>query len=344
MKIKLVDIAEKMGISTAAVSMAINNKDGVSEETRVKVLAVAEELGYKIRKKTVEEPFTTKKFVKLLRIKKHGLVVMETDFFAAVIHGIEEQCKKRGYELLISNIHLDTKDPKQFEKEYHTDVDGMIALCTELDELDAAGFNEMRCPLVILDRKYDYNINTVMINNQKAVRQGVKYLFEKGHKNIGYFKSSTSIYNFDSRFKSYCEAMSMYGLVQENENIIELEPTIQGATQDMLAYLEANGSQKLPTAFFADNDNIALGAMNALKEKGVKLPEEVSVVGIDDMPFCSIMSPQLTTMKIYKEEIGRQAVKLLMDQINGDTECTKKVEVDTVLVERASVADLNPKI
>ncbi|MEN8907578.1 MAG: LacI family DNA-binding transcriptional regulator [Clostridiales bacterium] len=341
MKIKLVDIAKKMGISTAAVSMGINNKDGVSKETREKVLKVAEELGYKIHKKNVKNSTDTKRFIKLLRIKKHGLVVMETDFFAAVINGIEKQCKKIGYELLISNINLNKEDSKQLKNEYHSDIDGMIALCTELDELDLVTYSKIKCPLVILDSKSQYNIDTVLINNQKAVRQAVKYLCEKKHITIGYFKSSTRIYNFDSRFKSYCEAMTINGLTQNDKNIIKLEPTIQGAYRDMINYIEKNGKKNLASAYLADNDNIALGAMNALKEKGVNFPEDVSIVGIDDMSFCTIISPKLTTVRIYKEEMGKQSVKMLLDRINGDTECSKKVEIDTLLIERNSVKDMN---
>ncbi len=339
MKVKLTDIAEKMGISTAAVSMAINNKEGVSEETRLKVLEVAEELGYKIRKKSIKEP-ETKRFIKLLRIRKHGLVVMETDFFAAVISGIEEQCKKRGYELLISNIQLDTERPKQLADEFHNDVDGMIALCTELDEEDVQAFKEMKCPLVILDNKFEFNIDTVLINNQKAVRQGVRYLHDNGHRQIGYLKSNTHIYNFGSRYRSYCVALDMLGLITNEQAVIELEPTIQGAHNDMIKYIEENGVENFPTAFLADNDNIALGAVNAMQEKGIKIPEDISVVGIDDMPFCPIVSPKLTTIKIFKEEIGRHAVKMLLDQINEESECSKKTEIDTMLIERDSVKTL----
>lgn len=338
MKVKLSDIANELNISVAAVSMALNNKVGVSEETREEVMKTADRLGYRVKKQTVEE-VKRKRFIKLLRIKKHGLVVMETAFFAAVIDGIEEQCRKMGFELLISNIVLNN-DLDQIQKEYHDEVEGLISLCTEMDEEDSVKLIGIKCPQVVLDRKFIHNINTVIMNNQKASRQAVEYLYEKGHRSIGYLRSSKSIYNFDSRFKSYLESIERQKLSCIQDQVIELEPTIEGAYRDMKDYLSNAGVKKLPTSFLADNDIIALGAMNALKEYGIKVPDEVSLIGIDDMPFCTVVSPQLTTIKIFKREIGRQAVKMLVEEIQNDSETTRKLEVDTVLIERESVKAL----
>lgn len=344
MKIKLSDIAKEMGISTAAVSMAVNNKPGVSEETRLEVLKVAGEMGYIARKPAtavkIANASASKKFIKLLRIKKHGLVVMETAFFAKVIDGIEEQCKKMGYELLISNITIDPNEKGQIVNEFHDDVDGLIALCTELDEEDVIDLVGLKCPKVILDRRFQFNVDTVLMNNQKATNQGVEFLYGKGHRKIGYLRSSTSIYNFESRFRGFVKVMESKELDISDDHIAHIEPTIDGAYKDMMMYLNEFGHD-LPTAFIADNDNIALGAINALKEKNIKIPEDISIVGIDDMPFCSLISPQLTTIKIYKKEIGRIAVKMLVEQSKEETECSRKVEVDTTLVNRESVRDLS---
>lgn len=344
MKIKLSDIAKRMGISTAAVSMAVNNKPGVSDETRQEVLRIAEEMGYRHRRPVTivkdEEPLP-KRFIKLLRIRKHGLVVMETAFFSALIEGIEKQSKEMGYELLMSNMTIDPAIPNQIKDEYHEDVDGIIALCTELDEEDITGLLELTCPRVVLDRRFEDNIDTVLMNNQKAAKQAVECFSRNGHSHIGYLKSSTRIYNFDSRYRGYLKSMENKGLKVEASHIAYLEPTIDGAYRDMLAYLKGMGPGTLPTAFMADNDNIALGAMNAFKDMNINVPEDVSIIGIDDMPFCTIISPQLSTIRIYKQEIGRLAVKMLVEQSLGEVECTRKVEVDTTLVERASVLKLN---
>ncbi len=341
MKVKLSDIADEMGVSIAAVSMALNNKGGIGEETREAILKTAERMGYKGRKATkIKNDLKEQRFIKLLRIKKHGMVVMETEFFAAVIQGIENQCRKMGYQLLIANVTLKENDIKQLAEEYHDDIEGIISLCTELDENDVNALKRIPCPQVVVDRKFVWNVNTVLINNQKGVRQAVEYLYEKGHHDIGYLKSNTQIYNFKSRYKSYTESMKRFELDCHENYVINLEPSIDGAYKDMKTYLEEGCASKLPTAFIADNDNIALGVMNALKEKGVRIPEDVSLIGMDDMPFCKIVEPPLTTVKVYKEEIGRQAVKMIVEECMGETECSKKIEVDTILIERDSVKAL----
>jgi len=340
MKVKLSDIALEMGISVAAVSMAINNKQGVSDETREQVIQVAERLGYKIKPVKVQEEVFEKKFIKLLRIKKHGLVVMETAFFTAVIEGIESQCKKMGFEFLISNLTLNKEEQDQIVNEYHEHVEGMIVLCTELDEADVVDLEKIPCPVVILDRKFECNVDTILMNNEKACKQAVLYLVNKGHVDIGYLKSSRSIYNFESRFKSFREAIAMHQLPLKSNHIFELLPTMEGAYEDMLRLLEKQDKKDLPTAFIADNDIIALGAMNAMKQVGIKIPEEVSLIGIDDMPFCTIMSPQLTTVKVYKKEIGRQAVKMVVEKIKKESEFSRTVLVDTILIERESVKQI----
>jgi len=108
----------------------------------------------------------------------------------------------------------------------------------------------------------------------------------------------------------------------------------------LLHLLVKQDKKDLPTAFIADNDIIALGAMNAIKQVGIKIPEEVSLIGLDDRPFCTIMSPQLTTVKVYKKEIGRQAVKMVVEKIKKESEFSRTVLVDTILIERESVKQI----
>ena len=244
-----------------------------------------------------------------------------------------------GYELLISNIVLEDQLTSHIADEYHDGIDGLVVLCTELDFEDVEELVNKKCPTVVLDRKFDCNVDTILMNNQKASRQAVKFLVDKGHTDIGYLKSSTSIYNFDSRFKSYRESIAKRGLPFDINHIMPLEPTIEGAYRDMKEALLSLNLTQLPSAFIADNDIIALGAMNAMKEAGIRIPEDISLIGIDDMPFCKLVSPQLSTIKVYKEEIGRHAVKMLVEQIDSETECSKTVLVDTVVIDRESVLD-----
>lgn len=352
MKIKLDDIAKQLNISVAAVSMAINGKKGVSDETRDQVIKVAKEMGY-IFKESIKEEVSVeqekKKFIKLLRLKKHGLVAADTDFFAAVIDGIEEECRRNGYQLLISNFQLNDSSMDILKSDLSEEVEGQVVFATELEEEDVLFLQECRSPFVILDSFFhNQDWNFVLMNNGNATYQAVSHLVKQGHKQIGYLKSSKSIYNFERRFGGYLEAMKVKSLVVRSEDTYELEPTLQGAQRDLeniLELLETNDlslkkslKKTLPSAFVADNDIIALGAIHAFKKFGIDVPKDISIIGIDDMPFCEMSSPKLTTIKIFKREMGREAVRLLLDVIENKSPYTQKRELNTMLLERESVA------
>lgn len=339
MKIKLEDLAKELELSIAAVSMAINNKKGVSEETREKVLALAIAKGYKIKKveQVTQDLSKDKRYIKLLRIKKHGLVAMDTTFFSKIIEGIEDECKKNQFELLISYYKLDDLSSDWVEND-NTNVAGIIVLATELLEDDLEIFDGVEEPFVILDSYFaSKEWNCILMNNQSASYKAVKYLKECGHRKIGYLKSNTSIYNFDRRYISFIEALQTFGLEEDHKHIVELEPTLEGSHAQMADYLEHNNGLELPTAYVADNDLIAVGAMNAMKGYGIRIPEDVSIIGVDDMPCAQIVQPNLTTSRVYKKEIGRESVRTLLRYIQDETKITQKREVNTTLVIRDSV-------
>lgn len=336
MKVKLSDLAKELNISVAAVSMALNDKKGVSEETRDIILELARQKGYSVRTKTADKE--QKRYIKLLRLKKHGLIAVDTAFFAKVVEGIEDECKKSGYELLVSYYNLVDLEKDIVEETFADNIDGFIVFATELENGDEKIFCKFKKPFMILDSYFvDHEWNTVLMNNFNAAYQAIKYMAGVGHTQIGYLKSSKSIYNFEQRFKGYLESLKMMGLNYTSAYTIELEPTLQGAEGDMERILGEKKLSELPTAFLADNDIIAAGAMNAFKTFQIKVPEDVSVIGIDDMPFCEMIQPKLTTIKIYKEEMGREAVKVLLTEINEEFKYSQKREIETKLIIRDSV-------
>ena len=216
----------------------------------------------------------------------------------------------------------------------------LLILATELDSREAARFQEALAPVVMLDNWYeDLNFNAVLIDNTDAASAAVRYLIEKGHRKIGHLKGSYGIKNFYYREEGYIRTLRESGLEWDPEHTFLLTPSMEGACADMEALLQQEPD--LPTAFFADNDMIALGAIRALKQNGYNVPGDVSVVGFDDLPFCAISSPPLTTIKVYNREMGSAAVRRLMELVKyGDSICTK-VQVRSSFVERDSVRDLN---
>jgi LacI family transcriptional regulator len=333
MKTIMQDIARLANVSPGTVSNALNNRKGVGKETKEKIIKIAEELGY-YRNNNKEE----NKKIRFIIFKKHGYVVSDTPFFSALIEGIERECRLEGYEMVISHIISNEDDNENINEIVKQDkVAGVLLLATEMEEADIKPFKNLNVPVVVLDSYFNgLEFDYVLMNNKRGADQAIKHLFENGHTEIGCLGSSKPIKNFKFRYEGFKESLSELGLSVNKNYEIFLEPTLEGAYRDMKSNLE-KGDLKLPTAYFAFNDIIALGAVRAMKEFGIKVPEQVSVVGFDDMPFSEMSSPRLSTVRVYKQYIGKTAVKRLLQKISQQDELNLKIEINTDLIKRDSV-------
>ena len=200
-------------------------------------------------------------------------------------------------------------------------------------------YKSATCPFLMLDYwAWDMSFNGVLINNADSARVAVEYLLKKGHRKIGYLKGKYRIKAFRSREVGYKTAMKKGNGQINMEYVVELSTTMNGAYKDMKLYLEKK--PQMPTAFFADNDMIALGAMKALQEMGYEIPKDISIIGFDDLPFSEISNPPLTTLRVPKQEMGRLAVKKLLEAMEENVKIKTKTQVCTMFVERESVQDL----
>lgn len=338
MKTIMQDIAKLAGVSPGTVSNALNNRKGVGQETKAKIIKIAEEMGYFSTRKKSEE-----RVIRLILFKKHGYIVSDTQFFAALIEACENQCRQSGYELLISQVINGEHDKEDILKIIdQRKVDGILLLATEMDETDFENFKNIDVPMVVLDSYFETRSNDyVLINNVSGAYRATKYFIQNGHKRIGMLGSSIDINNFKYRKIGFEKAINEAEITFKNENNILLEPTLDGAYQDMKKYLEQNKEKDFPTAFFAFNDIIALGAIKAMQEQGINVPKDVSIIGFDDIPISSLISPNMTTIRVYTNEMGSLAVKRLIDRINEEEEVVPiKIEIDTKLIERNSVIKL----
>ncbi|MCC8065994.1 MAG: LacI family DNA-binding transcriptional regulator [Clostridiales bacterium] len=332
MKVGIKQISESTGFSPATVSNALNYKKGVNQETAARIFRVARELGY------IEESEITK--VKFVKFKKNGLIVDDTPFFTLMIDGAAEECRKHGLEMVVST--LDSRD-ESYEEQVkwilNDKSSAVILLGTELMQDDLDLYRSASGPFLLLDNWCeDMNFNGVLINNSDSARTATQYLIGKGHRKIGYLRGSFRIKAFRSRAVGYQVALNKVNLPLEKKYMITLTPTMDGAYNDMRKKLKSG--MELPTAFFADNDMIALGAMKAFNEAGIRVPEDVSVVGFDDLTFSAISSPGLTTLRVSKQEMGRAAVRRLLEIMGGDTS-RLKIQICTEFVERESVKEIN---
>ncbi len=326
------EISEATGFSPATVSNALNYKRGVNKETAAIIFKTAHQMGY------VEE--NKVKRLKFVIFKANGMIIDDTPFFPLMIEGVQKECRNFGLEMSIYN--LDKRDADYEEQAERLALDAssaVILLGTELEEADLAVFLNCKCPFLVLDYWVsDMSFNGVLINNADSARTAVEYLLRKGHREIGYLRGSFRIKAFRSREVGYKVALEKAGIEFKENYIVTLATTMDGAYKDMKDYLEKK--PKLPTAFFADNDMVALGAMKAMTEAGVQIPEQVSVIGFDDLPFCEIASPRLSTIRVSKQEMGQLAVKRLMEIINDSEGSKLKIQVCTQFVERESVREL----
>lgn len=334
------EIAARLGISPSAVSFALNNKPGVSDETRRQVIALASEYGYGSRKRSgTGNLHGTIQFV---IYKNHGSIVDDTPFFAKLSEGISMQTQKRGYKLQITYFYENKNIKQQLISLDQQKCDGIILLATEANLQDIKQFRELSIPLVVLDNYFeDESIDSVAINNVQGAYRATRYLIENGHTNIGYLSSNVLINNFRER------AYGFFRAVRESEktkssykNVFKVAPSYDGAYANVIEHFK-DKKRQLPTAFFADNDIIASSFIRALKDMKFSMPNDVSVIGFDDMPVCELMRPALTTMMVPKERLGILAVDRLICLIRGETDEIIKIEVSTKLVERDSVKNLN---
>lgn len=333
MKYSVRKISEMTGYSPATVSNALNNKKGVNRATSEQIWRTAREIGYINTSKTSD--------IKFVVYKKDGLVVADTPFFAFLMESVEASCRKSGYRTVVYNINQSWDDYAQRLEEILNDTcSGILLLATELTKEDIIPFKDVMCPMVVMDAWFDnMEFDTVLANNENAVCDATTYLIEMGHKRIGYLAGNVRIQNFEHRGLGYKKAMSIRGLDVNPRYEVLLTPTMEGSNRDMLAHLST--SPELPTAFIADNDIVALGAMKALMQHGYKIPDDVSVIGFDDLPFCEISSPPLTTVKFYQDEMGRVAVERLVQKINHINMVGSKIQIGTKFITRESVRDLN---
>ena len=332
MKPSIKQLSVLTGYSPATISNALNKKPNVNQETANKIWQAARETGY------ISESHISN--IRLTVCRTHGKVVTDTPFFSALISGVENECRSLGFATIIS--HLDKADlnfESLLQQILSDRTTANLVLATEFTEDDAHMFRNSESPIVLIDTWFeDMDFDTVGIDNTDSTFNAAMYLIHCGHTSIGYLKSNAAIKNFIYREYGYLRAMRSNGLEIESKHTVMLTPSMDGSYKDMKEYLA--GQADLPTAFVADNDNIALGVCKALQDCGYRIPEDISVIGFDDMPFCEIATPPLTTVRVFKQVMGAEAVRRLVQVIRSGNKVKVKTQICTEFIERESVRNI----
>jgi DNA-binding LacI/PurR family transcriptional regulator len=340
MKLKSKDIAKMLGVSPATVSLVLNNKPGISDDTRNRIIQLLQEHGHDTSRLTADSS-SVSKTIQFIVYKKHGKVVSDTPFFSELIESINRTARSEGYNLNITYIDEKVDNiPSILNMIEQSSAAGILILATEMYTQDLKPFQKLNVPILLLDSQFDnQDINTVCINNSDGINKALDYLTDLGHTEIGYLHSNVWIYNFEQRMLRFTQHMADRNLSLPDNNIFHLEPTVEGSYRDMKDLLTSR--KDFPTALFADNDIIAFGAMRALKEAGYSIPNDVSIIGFDDTPFCELITPNLTTIRVFKQQMGAIAVSRLIQCIETPNTCIQKTYIGTRLIKRESVRQFN---
>ena len=310
----------------------LNGKSGISKSTRERVAALLEEHGFTVKTPSKEER-ASQRIIQFIRYCDTGdLVERNDDFITQVMEGAESVLRQERYMMSVVNVGNDGL-ADVLQNSSLENVAGIIFLGTEFDASQYNLLAKLKAPLVAVDNCFrKHPINAVDMDNIGGAQAAIHHLYELGHREIGYLKSTNETESLKERSLGFHHALNTLGL--KPFSTVLLSPRVASADEEMCVYLD--GSPQLPTAFFADNDIIAVGAMRALLQKGVRIPEDVSLIGFDDSLIASIVVPSLTTMYIYKREMGICAARRLIDMINHQDSFISKSSVCVDLIKRST--------
>ena len=292
MSITAKELAKKLNLSAAAVSMALSGKHGVSNETRKAVIAAAEEFGYDFSRPSAKRKIGGT--ICFILYKRQGAIVGDTPFFSQLTEGIENGCKAGGYKLRIAYLYKSESLDTQLRDIIYPYCDGIILLGTEMLRDDLSIFEKINIPLVLLDVYFDnIKYDCILINNMQGAFIATDYLITRTQSQPGYLHSSYHIENFVGRADGFYKAVRHHGMSTSKSIVHRLTPSVDGAFADMLRLLESG--EDMARSYFADNDFIAIGAIKAFKSFGKRIPEDVAIIGFDNIPMSSYTDPPLST-------------------------------------------------
>ncbi|WP_448377841.1 LacI family DNA-binding transcriptional regulator [Fervidobacterium sp.] len=321
------DVAKAAGVSINTVSRALNNKPDINKETKERVLKVARELGY------IKDATATSLRYGLTKVIGVILEDSSNPFYSEVLKSIEMAARKRGFNVIFMNTEKDYNLEEDAVKTMLSRrVDGIIISPTQEKSEDIQLLIKSAVPFVILGVHFeDMEVPEVYSNDVKGSYLAVSHLIEKGRKKIVYLSGYLYKSVARMRLEGYRRALYEHMLPFDESYVFEVEEGVENSYNKMLDIIES-GLQF--DGVFCFNDISAIGAMQALREKGYSIPNDVAVVGYDDIAFAHFIQPRLTTVRIDKQKEGEEAFELLYEMIKRKEFVNKRLVLDVELVVR----------
>ncbi|MCC7209390.1 MAG: LacI family DNA-binding transcriptional regulator [Anaerolineae bacterium] len=325
------DVARLAGVSVQTVSVVINNKPDIAPDTRERILSAIDKLGYR--------PLAIARSLRTGSTRSIALVVSDitNPFFAKMASTVEDYAHRSGYNLILYNTHSDLEREKKYmESATQRWIDGLLFVSTQdsmggLDTLRAAGI-----PTVAVDRIPDhYDGPSVILDNLSTGRLVAEHLLELGHRHFAHISGPLDLRLSRERLESFQNAIAARGIDPGIYAVGDDSWSCESGYHAMRTLLDA---RPRPRAVFASNDRLAIGAMRAILEAGLRIPDDVSVVGVDDIEFAAYQTPPLTTVRQSLTDVATLGIKILLGILRGETPAQTQAVFEPMLVVRQSTA------
>ncbi|ENM5786545.1 substrate-binding domain-containing protein [Vibrio metoecus] len=329
------DIARLAGVSTSTVSHVINKSRFVSDEIAERVNNAAQQLNY--------APSALARSLKMNRTKTIGMLVTTSTnpFFGEVVKGVERSCYHKGYNLILCNTEGDNQRMKaSINTLLQKRVDGLLLMCSTLEGERLDVFDRYPdIPVVVMDwGPILFASDKIQDNSLQGGYMAAKHLIECGHKEIGCITGPLIRHQAQMRYEGYKRALAEAGLGIHPDWIIESDFECEGGYQAFEKLYQRN---KLPSALFVSNDMMAMGVIQAASQRGLRVPDDLSLIGYDDVHIAKFMTPALTTIHQPKYRLGKAAVDTLLYRLENPDTTAQVVQLEPTLVVRSSVCSLN---
>lgn len=325
------DVAAATGFSVNTVSRALNDKPDVSAETKRVILETAKKLGYR--------PNKLARGLRSNKTQTIGVIVADiaNPFFGAVVKGVAQAAREQNWSIILGNADEDYEQEEEAVQVMLAEqVDGLlITPCQKkrgtIEQLERSGL-----PFVLLGRRFDdLPADYVVPDEVQGGFLATKHLLEMGHTRIAMINAPLYISSAQKRLEGYKKALIQYGIDIDESLITSQALTVEEGYSVAKSLLRCTPR---PTAVFAYSDFVAFGVMKAIREAGLRIPEDIAVAGFDDVEFSSCLEVPLTTIKSPKEKMGREATKVLLEKINSAPQrnSRKEIKLEVKLIVRQS--------
>ena len=326
------DIARRTGLGLATISSYFNGGN-VREKNRIKIEEAIEELHYEVNE--------VARGLKTNATRTIGVVIPELNntFCAEIITGMEDILRNHGYATIVCDCRTDKKlEREAVEFLIRRRVDGIINMPVDEEGNHLKRFQKTGKPIVLIDRKIQgIDCDSVLVDNKKDAEDAVHYFIERGHRNIGIIGGPEEVFTAQERMAGYCKALESAGIPVRESLIWHGDYTIQGGVRGLEELVQNNPEM---TAVFVTNYEMTMGAMIGVNELGIRIPEQLSMIGFDNLQFARACNPKLTIVSQPTDGIAKEVAKVMLDRLENTGEASGELfseKLETEIIAGKSV-------